>query len=151
MYGFSICRMQRAYGGSPLVKSASNVFDKTLVSAVERGDLQKARHLIRSGSSPSVTDDHGRTPLMHAVLRNDVEAAQAIMEGTQFKQTAHIHARDKDGRTCLDYWEDKRKEWGRGGPSGCQRMEAQLIRFGARRGEDLSTFARLSGTRAGLG
>ena len=57
MYGFSICRMQRAYGGSPLVKSASNVFDKTLVSAVERGDLQEVRHLIRSGSSPSVTDD----------------------------------------------------------------------------------------------
>jgi hypothetical protein len=67
-----------------------------LTRAIRDGEDEKADKLIKRGENINARDDYGWTPLMYAVLGNNIEVIQNLLA-----QGADINAQDKDGVTPL--------------------------------------------------
>ena len=70
-----------------------------IIDAVYENELEIARFLIRSGKDIDVRDEVGRTPLMIAASREDIEMAQLLLS----EGKADAKARDNENRTALHY------------------------------------------------
>lgn len=57
-----------------------------------------AQELIKLGASPEVIDKNGYTPLMYAVIRQDNEFLDLLLD-----KNANLNELDKKGRTAIMY------------------------------------------------
>jgi ankyrin repeat protein len=83
-------------GGANNVRDISS--NTALALAATYGLTVKVQQLIASGSNLKTPDLLGRTPLMNAVLKRQLESADAQLEAS-----ANINARCNAGRTALHY------------------------------------------------
>ena len=65
---------------------------------IRRRDLATVKRLIKGGLDINARDKHGRTPLMRAAARGNVDACQVMLD-----HGADAEARDRDGLSVRDY------------------------------------------------
>jgi cytohesin len=67
-----------------------------LHDAAKKGDVKRAKELLKKGESPNVRDEYGNTPLHWAASGGHVDVVRLLLE-----HGANPNVRDRDGRTPL--------------------------------------------------
>jgi hypothetical protein len=66
-------------------------------ASAENGDVVVVELFLTAGMNPDITEEDGVTPLMRAVLKNNVGIARALLDSG-----AKVDIHEKDGMTLLD-------------------------------------------------
>ena len=73
-----------------------------LYNAVKQGDTKRVFDLLEKGANPNAIDEDGETPLHWAVwLRHPEPMARILVDAG-----ADIEAKDEDGKTAWDRWQE---------------------------------------------
>lgn len=88
--------MHRGVGGTAVAVSARVTDGSALADAAFRGDLERLNALLADGADPDAPTADGRTPLMHAILGDQLAVAAALLA-----HGADLEARAGDGATAL--------------------------------------------------
>ncbi len=78
--------------------NSSKMNEKRILESVEQGDLVKLQDAITSKDDLEVRDDQGRTPLMIAVYKNNIDAARMLIAAG-----SNVNAQDKRLNTAFLY------------------------------------------------
>lgn len=72
-------------------------FEKALIEATFKGDIDAVRNLVRCGGSVNVADKNNRTLVMIAVEQNNISVLEFLVE-----READLNAICNNGNTALD-------------------------------------------------
>ena len=86
--------------GIPLASTSSSADDKSdaaLLQAIDQGDTEGARRLLKQGANTNARDAAGRTALMYAAITGQTRVVlKALLD-----RGADVNARSSDGTTAL--------------------------------------------------
>ena len=88
----------KAFLSSPADLDAIKIDGEHPVAHFIKDDMAFAQELIRLGASPDVIDKNGYTPLMYAVIRQNNEFLDLLLD-----KNAYLNELDKKGRTAIMY------------------------------------------------
>lgn len=88
----------KAFLSSPADLDAIKIDGEHPVVHFIKDDMAFAQELIRLGASPDVIDKNGYTPLMYAVIRQNNEFLDLLLD-----KNAYLNELDKKGRTAIMY------------------------------------------------
>lgn len=88
----------KAFLSSPADLDAIKIDGEHPVAHFIKDDMAFAQELIRLGASPDVIDKNGYTPLMYAVIRQDNEFLDLLLD-----KKSYLNELDKKGRTAIMY------------------------------------------------
>lgn len=88
----------KAFLSSPADLDAIKIDGEHPVAHFIKDDMAFAQELIRLGASPDVIDKNGYTPLMYAVIRQDNEFLDLLLD-----KNVYLNELDKKGRTAIMY------------------------------------------------
>jgi ankyrin repeat protein len=101
---------------------------RVLLHAAENGLLSVVELCMREGTSGSVTDEFGRTPLILAVIYGHVKIVQLLLEHMESWRWADH--KDKKGKTARDYAVEKNVEviklLGGNGRENCEKRLVEI-------------------------
>lgn len=83
---------------SPTDLDAIKIDEEHPVAHFIKDDMAFAQELIKLGASPDVIDKNGYTPLMYAVIRQDNEFLDLLLD-----KKSYLNELDKKGRTAIMY------------------------------------------------
>lgn len=88
----------KAFLSSPADLDAIKIDGEHPVAHFIKDDMAFAQELIKLGASPDVIDKNGYTPLMYAVIRQDNEFLDLLLD-----KKSYLNELDKKGRTAIMY------------------------------------------------
>ncbi len=88
----------KAFLSSPADLDAIKIDGEHPVAHFIKDDMALAQELIKLGASPDVIDKNGYTPLMYAVIRQNNEFLDLLLD-----KNAYLNELDKKGRTAIMY------------------------------------------------
>ncbi len=71
-----------------------------LLFSAEKGHIQNVKKALLTGGDINSKDYFGKTALIYAVTRGDMELIQLLFK---YGAASSIHFKDRDGNTALDY------------------------------------------------
>ena len=86
--------------------SISPISDYLLFSS-EKGHVQNVKKALQSGADINSRDYFGRTSLIYASMRGDIEMVTILMK---FGAAASMNFKDRNGKTALDYAKENKYE-----------------------------------------